>query len=99
MHDLLGFYQSFRPWFAKCYIPDVVKEFAQHLAKAGDLRKMGREHRMDGLFTLARMALERYVQDVRGGVFPGEEYSYPLKGEELVALQQSKYWKAGPARS
>lgn len=93
MHDLLGFYQSFRPWFAKCYIPDAVKEFSQHLANVDDLKKMGREQRMDGLFTLARMAIERYVQDVRRGVFPGEEYSYPLKSEELVTLQQSKYWK------
>jgi 3-methyl-2-oxobutanoate hydroxymethyltransferase len=23
MHDLLGLYQPLRPWFAKCYIPDV----------------------------------------------------------------------------
>ena len=27
MHDLVGFYQSFRPWFAKCYIPDVLDDF------------------------------------------------------------------------
>lgn len=93
MHDLLGFYQSFRPWFAKCYIPSTVNDFATHLAKVEDLKKMGREQRMDGLFALARLAVERYVQDVRSGAFPGEEYSYPLKAEELRALQKSKYWK------
>jgi len=31
MHDLMGFYQSFRPWFAKCYIPSVVGEFSEYL--------------------------------------------------------------------
>jgi len=94
MHDLLGFYQSFRPWFAKCYIPEAVHNFSKHLAKVEDLKEMGRQHRMDGLFALARMALEQYVQDVRSGVFPGEEYSYPLQEEELAALCKSKYWKS-----
>jgi 3-methyl-2-oxobutanoate hydroxymethyltransferase len=93
MHDLLGFYQSFRPWFAKCYVPGAVNDFAKHLAQVDDLKKMGREQRMDGLFALARMAVERYVQDVRSGAFPGEEYSYPLKADELKVLQKSKYWK------
>lgn len=93
MHDLLGFYQSFRPWFAKCYVPDVVRDFAAHLGNASDLKKMGREERADGLFTLATMAIKRYVEDVRAGKFPGEEYSYPLKPEELAQLKTSKYWK------
>ena len=93
MHDLLGFYQSFRPWFAKCYVPDVVKDFTAHLGSAADLKKMGREERTDGLFTLAKMAIAKYVEDVRAGKFPDEEYSYPIKAEELAELKKSKYWK------
>ena len=27
MHDLVGFYQNFRPWFAKCYIPEVYDQY------------------------------------------------------------------------
>jgi len=34
MHDLMGFYQSFRPWFAKCYIPEVVNRFNEYLGAA-----------------------------------------------------------------
>lgn len=93
MHDLLGFYQSFRPWFAKCYIPEAVNDFAKYLKQFNDLKKMGREQRMDGIFALARIAIELYVKEVRSGAFPGNEYSYPLKQEELEALRKSKYWK------
>ena len=28
MHDLMGFYASFRPWFAKCYVPEVAAQFS-----------------------------------------------------------------------
>lgn len=27
MHDLLGFYPTFRPWFAKCYVPEVIDDY------------------------------------------------------------------------
>ena len=26
MHDLLGFYPNFRPWFAKCYVPQIINK-------------------------------------------------------------------------
>ena len=94
MHDLMGFYQPFRPWFAKCYIPDVAEEFAKYLAGIEDLRQHGREHRRDGLLVLAEMAIGRYISEVRSRKFPGTEFTYPLKPEELEELKTSKYWKA-----
>ncbi|MCU1275617.1 MAG: 3-methyl-2-oxobutanoate hydroxymethyltransferase [Bryobacterales bacterium] len=93
MHDLLGDYQAFRPWFAKCFIPDVQEAFHQYLSQIGDARKVGRETREDGIRVLRRMAVQRYIEDVRTGKYPGEEYSYPLKAEELEELKTSKYWK------
>jgi len=92
MHDLVGHYQLFRPWFAKCYIPDVINEFSRYIAGVDDIRKMGREERKDGLLHLVQMAIARYLSDVKQGRFPGPEYSYPLGIEELEALQKSKYW-------
>jgi len=92
MHDLMGFYQSFRPWFAKCYIPEVVNRFNDYLAAAGDLRKLGRNQRGDGLLVLARMAIEQYVEDVRSGNFPGSTYSYSIKDEQLYTLKKSSKW-------
>ncbi|MGA3327689.1 MAG: 3-methyl-2-oxobutanoate hydroxymethyltransferase [Terriglobia bacterium] len=94
MHDLMGFYQPFRPWFAKCYIPDVAEEFAKYLAGIEDLRQNGREHRRDGLLVLAEMAIGKYISEVRSRKFPGTEFTYPLKPEELEELKTSKYWKS-----
>jgi 3-methyl-2-oxobutanoate hydroxymethyltransferase len=93
MHDLMGFYSSFRPWFAKCYVPEVAEEFAKYLSGIEDLRKNGREQRRDGLLVLAEMAISKYTSEVRAGEFPGTEFTYPLAPEELAELKTSKYWK------
>jgi len=92
MHDLMGFYQSFRPWFAKCYIPEVLSRFTEYLAGAGDLRKLGRTERGDGLLVLAKMAIEKYVEDVRTKRFPGTTYSYSIKDDQLGDLKKSSKW-------
>ena len=92
MHDLMGFYQPFRPWFAKCYIPEVVSEFSQQIAAVPDLKQLGRSARRDGLLVLAEMAIAAYVQDVRQGHFPNAEYTYPIKEEDLAILRTSRRW-------
>ena len=93
IHDLMGFYQPFRPWFAKCYIPDVAQEFSDYIASLGDIRKVGREDRRDGLLVLAEMAVLKYIDDVKNKVFPGKKYSYPIKDEQLKVLKSSEMWK------
>ena len=93
MHDMMGFYQSFRPWFAKCYVPQVIHEFAEGLKDVEDMKQYGREHRKDGLFAIAEMAIAKYVEEVKSRKFPSEEYIYPIKDEQLAEIKQSKYWK------
>lgn len=93
MHDLMGFYQSFRPWFAKCYVPQVIDVYRASLSDVQDVRKFGRDTRQDGLLTLAQMAIEAYVKDVKSSVFPGEDYSYPLTPQELHELEKSVQWR------
>ncbi len=93
MHDLMGFYQPFRPWFAKCYIPQVAGRFHEYLKGLPDVRKVGREERNDGLLVLAQLAIQEYVEEVRNHTFPGAEYSYPIKESELNALKKSPSWK------
>ena len=93
MHDMMGFYQSFRPWFAKCYVPEVIHEFAKGLKDVEDMKQYGREHRKDGLFAIAEMAIAKYVEEVKARQFPSEEYIYPIKEEQLAEIKQSKYWK------
>lgn len=92
MHDLMGFYQSFRPWFAKCMIPEIIGDFYEHIKSISDIRQYGREYRKDGLFEIVSLAVARYVEEVRNGKFPGEEYSYPIKDEQIEILKKSKYW-------
>jgi len=93
MHDMMGFYQSFRPWFAKCYVPQIIHEFAEGLKDVEDMKQYGREHRKDGLFAIAEMAIAKYVEEVKTRQFPSEEYIYPIKEEQLAEIKQSKYWK------
>jgi len=93
MHDLMGFYQAFRPWFAKCYIPEVVHEFAKYIENITDIKKVGREERKDGLLTLGELAIRHFIEDVRNKKFPSKDYIYPIKDEELTKLKTSKYWK------
>lgn len=93
MHDMMGFYQSFRPWFAKCYVPEVIHEFADGLKDVEDMKQYGREHRKDGLFAIAEMAIAKYVEEVKARQFPSEEYIYPIKEEQLAEIKKSKYWK------
>ena len=94
MHDMLGFYQSFRPWFAKCYVPEVIDKFASQLKEVDDMKQFGREHRKDGLFARAEMAIAKYIEEVKSRQFPSEEYTYPIKEEQLADVKQSKYWMA-----
>ncbi|HAE25068.1 MAG TPA: 3-methyl-2-oxobutanoate hydroxymethyltransferase [Prevotellaceae bacterium] len=93
MHDMTGFYQSFRPWFAKCYVPEVIHDFAAGLKEVDDMKQYGREHRKDGLFAIAEMAIAKYVEEVKSRQFPSAEYIYPIKEEQLAEIKQSKYWK------
>ena len=94
MHDLMGFYQDFRPWFAKCYVPEVLKEFDAYIDKNKDnLKQLGRDSKTDGMLELARLAIAKYIEEVKNKKFPDLNYTYPIKQEELENLRQSNFWK------
>jgi 3-methyl-2-oxobutanoate hydroxymethyltransferase len=76
LHDLLGLFPSFRPKFAKCYISEVMDEFNSDLSAQKDLAGYGRSTRKDGLHELSRLAVSKFVEDVREKKFPSDIYSY-----------------------
>jgi 3-methyl-2-oxobutanoate hydroxymethyltransferase len=92
MHDLVGFYPSFRPWFAKCYIPEVVEEFSLNVNSQEDVKKFGIDTREDGIMHLVRKAIEKYCHEVKNEFYPSKEYIYPIRKDDLEKIKQSKYW-------
>jgi len=76
LHDLIGLYPSFRPKFAKCYIPEVIGIFATDLAGINDLVEFGRKERKDGIHELTRLSVNAFVREVVDGKFPTSLYSY-----------------------
>jgi len=101
MHDLTGFYQSFRPWFAKCYIPEVLDNFKIYLNMRGDLKELGRKTRKDGIMKLVELAVKKYVAEVQDGLFPSIEYTYPIKKEieDQITESYEKYKDAADSRA
>lgn len=93
MHDLLGFYLDFRPWFAKCYIPQVIEKYIKEIEEVNDIKKYGIETKMDGLNKIVILAITEYINEVKTGIFPDENYSYLINNEDLNKLKESKYWK------
>lgn len=76
LHDMLGLYLNFRPKFAKCFVPQVLADFTAELSNIQDLITHGRNHRTDGLHEISRRAIDLYVNEVRSGLFPNENFSY-----------------------
>lgn len=93
MHDLLGFYPNFRPWFAKCYIPQVIDKYKNIIDQQNDLKKFGIDTKEDGLNFLVYLAINEYINEVKNKQFPLEDYTYPIKSEELENIQKSSIWK------
>jgi len=91
-HDLLGLYLEFRPWFAKCYIPQVITKYINEISSIEDVKKFGIDTRMDGLNSIIIEAIKEYIVEVKNKVFPNKEYSYSINEDDLKKLMKSKYW-------
>lgn len=76
LHDAIGLYPHFRPKFAKNYIPEVLQGFTDSLKNLNDPILYGRDTRKDGIHELTRLAVERFVAEVKNRAFPTDVYSY-----------------------
>ncbi len=96
-HDTVGLFPSFRPYFSKNFIPDIIDYFKgqleREIANHGTAKKFGKEFpHADGLYHMAYLCMEKYVRDVKLGTFPSKEYCYPFKENEIEEVKKSKYW-------
>lgn len=92
MHDLVGFYQPFRPHFAKCYIPEVIEQYTESLKSTENLKEFGKKERKDGLLPIVELAIKRYCSEVKSREFPNDDYSYKISEDDLNKLKKSNYW-------
>jgi 3-methyl-2-oxobutanoate hydroxymethyltransferase len=75
-HDLLGIYPIFRPKFAPCLVPKVLRKFEESLKQHVDLMEYGRTTRRDGFWEITRLAVEEFVNEVKSGSYPSQENVY-----------------------
>lgn len=92
MHDLAGFYPNFRPWFAKCYIPDAINTLQSELTSQQNVKKYGIDTRNDGVLRLMQIALKNYYDEVKNKTYPSNDYIYPIKTEDLDLIKKSNLW-------
>lgn len=95
LHDIAGFYPNFRPWFAKCYIPQVIHKYGTLIADQSDIKQFGIQTRNDGMLAILKYAIEEYVHEVRELKFPSQEYTYPEKNmdeSDAIKLYANLRW-------
>jgi 3-methyl-2-oxobutanoate hydroxymethyltransferase len=92
-HDLLGLHPNFRPWFAKCYIPEVTDIYLDTVKSQENIKRYGIDTRQDGILNITTLAIKRYIEEVKQNKYPSKDYIYPIKEEELQDVMNSKSWK------
>ena len=92
LHDLAGFYSNFRPWFAKCYIPQIINQYSSIIKNIDNIKQFGIDTRNDGILNILYLAIQEYIKEVKNHTYPNIDYTYPIKKEELELLEKSPKW-------
>jgi 3-methyl-2-oxobutanoate hydroxymethyltransferase len=88
-HDILGLYPDFKPRCAKNYMNIVINDL---MTINNDNKSSTDSQNFTSIF-LYKKAIELYHHEVQNGEFPSEDFTYPIKEEDLAAIKTSTYWK------
>jgi 3-methyl-2-oxobutanoate hydroxymethyltransferase len=73
LHDLIGLYPDFRPKFAKCFVPQIIKKYEEDRTS---IIENIEAFKNDGIFHISKLAIEAFVTEVKNGKFPSGQFSY-----------------------
>ena len=73
LHDLIGLYPDFRPKFAKCFVPQIIKKYEENKV---NIKENIEVFKNDGVFYISKLAIEAFVTEVKNDKFPSVQFSY-----------------------
>jgi 3-methyl-2-oxobutanoate hydroxymethyltransferase len=73
LHDLIGLYPDFRPKFAKCFVPQIIKKYEENKV---NIKENIEVFKNDGVFYISKLAIEAFVTEVKNDKFPSGQFSY-----------------------
>jgi 3-methyl-2-oxobutanoate hydroxymethyltransferase len=73
LHDLIGLYPDFRPKFAKCFVPQVINSYIENKKSVFEKNEA---FKVDGIYSISKLAIESFILEVKSGEFPSDEFSY-----------------------
>jgi 3-methyl-2-oxobutanoate hydroxymethyltransferase len=73
LHDLIGLYPDFRPKFAKCFVPQIIKKYEEN---KDNIKENIEVFKNDGVFYISKLAIEAFVTEVKNDKFPSGQFSY-----------------------
>jgi 3-methyl-2-oxobutanoate hydroxymethyltransferase len=78
-HDIIGYFPSFRPKFARHFISEILPEY-HHSPDSQD----SKDFMEGGIGELIQLCIKKYVSEVKAGRFPTEQYFYKSLDQALV---------------
>jgi 3-methyl-2-oxobutanoate hydroxymethyltransferase len=78
-HDIIGYFPSFRPKFARHFISEILLEYQD-----SPFSQDSTDFMRGGIGELIQLCIKKYVNEVKTGRFPTEQYFYESLDQTIV---------------